>query len=430
MSHNSDRMKKTPIFALLMILIAGCSLFSSEEAITDFELEAPVEVTFTTLVPEGTDINDGLVITLLDLLTGENINPKSYVMEAEGDRSYRVSISVVSNSLLSYRYESGENGQVREALADGGPLHYRYYFVDGPGHVATDVIANWENSIVENDVGSIRGTIVDAESGEALANIAVSASGQHSWSDQNGEFEISGLLQGLHTIVAISESGDFQSFQQGALVAAGLETPAVISLHKNERIEVNFIVTVPEEHVPGVPISMIGNLGGGSEFISQGQDAEGHYLFSAFLPVDSNIRYKYSLGDNLWNAEHLINGEYLVRQLVLSESSGPLIIRDQIAQWTAGQSAPIWFELQSPGGNEAFIQLKLIDWTPALQMWPLGNSVFAYKLNSPTNFAAPIEYRYCQDATCLNAETSTEARLVEGNLDIVQYIEDEVSSWK
>lgn len=423
-------MKIIPIFALLLFLIVGCSLVSSEVESSDFELEAPVEVTFTTLVPESSDLNDGLVLTLLDLLTGENINPKDYVMDAEGDRSYRVTFSVASNSLLAYRYESGENGQVREALADGGPLQYRHYFVDGPGHVATDVIANWENSLVDREVGSIRGTIVDADSGEALANIAVSASGQHSWSDQNGNFEISGLLQGLHTIVAFSETGDFHSFQQGALVAVGMETPAAISMRKNERVEVNFIVTVPEEHVPGVPISVIGNLGSGTEFISQGQDAEGHYLFSALLPVDSDIRYKYSLGDNLWNAEHLNNGEYLVRQLLLSESSNPLIIRDQIAQWTAGQSAPIWFELQSPGGNEAYIQLKLIDWTPALRMWPLGNDVFAYKLNSPTNFAAPIIYRYCQDAYCLHAEESTESRFVTGNVNIVQYVEDEVSSWK
>jgi hypothetical protein len=423
-------MKNAIVISLLVIITAACSLVTAEVRSSDFELAIPVELTFTALIPEGSDMSQGLVLTLLDLLTGENINPKHYVMEAEGERSYRLTISVPRDSLIAYLYERGELALVREASASGGAIQYRSYFVDGPGHIVADVIANWEDQGIEAQSGSIRGTIVDADDGKTLANIVVSASGHHSQSDQNGNFEINGLVQGLHTIVARSENGEYKSFQQGALVAAGLETPASIAINKNESVDVNFIVSVSEDHVPGVPIIMLGNLGSGSEFVAEGRDAEGRYLFSARLPVDSDIRYKYSLGDAFWNAEHLINGDYLVRQLVLSPDSNGLIIRDHIAAWTAGPSAPIWFEMQSPGEKEAFIQLKFTDWTPAIQMWPLGNGTFAYKLNSPTNFAEPLEYRYCLDTFCLHVEASDEQRSVIGNMEIVQYVEDEVQTWK
>ncbi len=425
-------MKGSYFFALLLLLVSSCSLASSEVIASDFELPPMVEVTFKTLIPENSDLSDGVVFTLLDPLTGENINPKHYLMEIEGDRSFSVTLSVVAGSMLHYRYERGESALIREIGNADAAIMVRRYFVDGPGHVATDIVVGWEDQVNDFATGSISGSIMDADNGDRLENVLVSASGRETRSNQNGEFTVSGLVQGLHTIVAESKNGDYQVFQQGALVASGLETPANIKMQANERILVQFVVRVPQEHVPGVPLFLLTDLNELGVIHSNGQDSEGQYTFSAELPAGVDIRYKYSLGDGFWNAELTLNGHYLVRQLVLRSEMDGVVILDQIADWEAGNSAAIWFEMQADDTNlsSAFIQFKFIDWTPAIRMWPLGEGLFAYKLNSPTNFAAPIEYRYCQDSFCLSAEDAEGQRNAIGNLESVQYIEDQVRAWK
>ena len=94
-------------------------------------------------------------------------------------------------------------------------------------------------------------------------------------------------------------------------------------------------------------------------------------------------------------------------------------------------TAPIWFDLvaENTDGKGAYIQFKLAEWTPALAMWPLGDGHFAYKLYNPTNFASPLEYRYCLDSGCTLPEQGSAGRFANGNLDKVQIIEDQVQAW-
>jgi hypothetical protein len=63
-------------------------------------------------------------------------------------------------------------------------------------------------------------------------------------------------------------------------------------------------------------------------------------------------------------------------------------------------------------------------------MWPLGGGNWAYKLYSPTNFAAPLEYRYCRDAACTLLEAPGQPRAAAGNQADIQIIEDRVESWE
>ena len=425
-------MKTFTSIALTLLILSGCSLGSSEIIASDFPLPEMVEVTFQSLVPKGSDISHGITFTLLDLLTGEEINPQHLLMDQEGDRSFSIRFSVVKDSLISYRYERGDIDRVLEADSEGNAINHRLYFVDGPGHVVTDIIASWVGQESHLEVGSIRGTIINAESEENAENLMINVSGIQARSMQNGEFIIDGLLQGLHNIVVYSEIGEYIVFQQGALIASGLETPAEVVILPSQLINVNFIVSLPEEHVPGVPVFLISNLANIHGLIPNGLNSEGQLLFTAELPIGIDIRYKYSMGDGFWNAEHLANGEYLSRQLVLNEDMDGLIVHDEIANWAAGNSAAIWFEVRNSVGeiDSLYIQFKFVDWTPAIQMWSLGSGVFAYKLNSPTNFAAPLEYRYCQDSFCVNSESAPETRSVRGNVESVQYIEDQISGWK
>ena len=422
-------MKHILLFAIALALV-GCGSLGSGQA-TDFDLPGEVAVTFQVLLPENSTGDEPLYLTLLDTLTGELINPLHLEMQKDGERSYTVEVSAPVGSVLEYRYTLGE-GKLPEAGKAGVNFSHRRFYVDGPAHVVTDVIVVWRGEEIEFEDGAIHGQIVSAEGGAALGNIVINVSGVETRSSVDGEFIVGGLQQGLHNIVALSPSGDYLPFQQGALVAAGTETPAVFEMQPVEALTVNFLVSLPEDHVPGVPLFLISNLAGQQKLQPDSYNAEGQAVFTVELPSLQDIRYKYSLGDGFWNAEHLATGEYLTRQIILDPEMDGIVIADQVGSWQAGRSAPIWFEasLAAPQGEAPYIQFRFTDWTEAIQMWPLGEGQYAYKLNSPTNFAAPLQYRYCQDAFCLHPEDFEGTRSVTGNLEAIQYSEDRIEAWK
>jgi hypothetical protein len=230
----------------------------------------------------------------------------------------------------------------------------------------------------------------------------------------------------------MSPSGNHLPFQQGALVATESDTPANIALTPNLIANVTFTFVPPAEHTANTPVFMTGNLTAFEHQPLMIAQADGSYSLTLQLPTGVDIRYKYTLGDGFWNAEHKGDGNFELKQLVIPAGTTSLQITDSVQTWSAGSSAPIWFDLTSPeNGSLVYIQFKLIDWTTPLPMWPLGNGRWAYKLYSPTNFASALEYRYCLDADCTILEASPgQPRSVAGDKDELQTIEDVIDSWQ
>ena len=73
---------------------------------------------------------------------------------------------------------------------------------------------------------------------------------------------------------------------------------------------------------------------------------DGSLALSMMLPVGADIRYKYTLGDGFWNAEHNTDGSFVLRQLIVPASSIPVQVNDTVQTWQAGASSPILFEAQ------------------------------------------------------------------------------------
>jgi hypothetical protein len=415
----------------ISLSLSSCGSLNSNVQTTDFELPVSVETVFQVLVPEESLNEENIFLTVLDPLTGELINPQHHLMDQDGDRSFRVTVSAPVGSMIQYRYTLGVD-HISESGLSTSNFTYRSFYIDGPSHVVTDVIAGWNGSAVDFVPGAISGQIVSDTDQTPLENIRVIVSGLDTRSDPLGQFTISGLEQGLHNIIALSPSGAYLPFQQGALVASNSETPAFIELAKNQKITVNFSVTLPENHVPGVPLFLLTNLEGLEKNTPISYNENGQAIFVLEMPSIQDIRYKYSLGDGFWNAEHLVSGEYLTRQLVLETAMDGIVISDHIDSWTVGNSAPIWFEATTPPSDRqsAYIQFLFSDWTETIQMWPLGGYQYAYKLNSPTNFAAPLQYRYCLDIFCVHGEEIETIRSISGNLEVIQYSEDQIEAWK
>lgn len=426
-------MKKAILCGITGLFLASCASLVQPTDTTSVQLPSNVDVTFNALLPANQPAGEGLLFTVLDDVTGLEFNPQRFEMQSSGENSASITLSVPAGTMLKYRYTRvNAAGNVEEVDANGEGIAYRAYLVDGPGHVAHDMIAAWADLPETIETGQITGTITETGSGNPLTDILVIAAGQQTHTDGDGRFLIPGLPQGLHNIVAFSPSGNHLPFQQGALVAASSETPASISLSPNLMANVTFWFTPPADHTTSTPVFLTGNLDVLRARPLMTAQQDGRYSLTVQLPTGVDIRYKYTLGDGFWNAEHAQDGSFVLRQLIIPAGTTSIEINDQAGSWSAGSSAPILFDLTAPDtGSLVYIQLKLLDWTTPLPMWPLGSGRWAYKLYSPTNFAAALEYRYCLDATCTLLEASPgQPRSVAGNKDELQNIEDRVDSWQ
>ncbi|HQV63927.1 MAG TPA: hypothetical protein PKV19_07990, partial [Anaerolineales bacterium] len=300
--------------------------------------------------------------------------------------------------------------------------------------------------------GTILGQVYNSDTGSTLPNIMVSAGGQQFITDSLGRFELIGLPIGTQNLVAYSLDGMYQTFEQGATVAAGSTTSVDLRVKPAQIVSVTFTVTVPEATVPGVPVRIAGNiLQLGNTFadlqggVSTNTDrmpvlslqADGRYSVTLGLPAGAHIQYKYTLGDGFWNAEHKADGQWNLRDFVVPPQD--IAIQDSVATWSSGDSAPILFEVTvpsvTPPGDIVYMQFNTFGWMEPVPMWPLGNNRWAYKLYGPLNILGSFSYRYCRNGQCGSADdgdtvgTAPVGRQATTSI-LSQDIQDTVNTWK
>lgn len=425
-------MRRTLLLALCALVLTACGSQGTPSLATDFEPAASVEVILNVLAPQGSPNGEPVQVHIVDTVTGTSFNSETINMRASGTGSFAATVSVPPGTLLTYRYTRlSVSGNIDEVSANNQPVLYRSFLVTGAGHVAHDLIAAWADLPNQLATGQVAGQVSAAGSSEPLAGILLRASGMQAITDAEGNFFFDGLTQGLHNIVVTDPRGRYQSFQQGALVAGNSQTPANLQLQPAELAQVTFIVIPQDTNPSGVPVYLLGNLGGMDEQPVLSVH-EGGYSLTLDLPTGTDLRYKYTLGDGLWNAEHYPDGSFVLRQLIIPAGTTELTVRDNLQEWSAGGgSGPIWFDLSAPDdGSPVYLQFKLLDWATALPMWNLGGGHYAYVLYSPTNFAEPLEYRYCKDAACTQPEAHTTTRTVTGNQPNTQQVQDSLTEWQ
>ncbi len=381
--------------------------------------------------PAGDAIVQEIYFSLLDEVTGLALNAQNFQMQlvpsdvitsTPGTQIYVVSLPMKIGSVIKYRYEH-QSGAVRvsEHLGDGSPVRYRLFYVQNPGEVR-DVVSRWTDSTFERPVGRIRGLVTDETSGQPIPNLLVTAGGSQSTTTADGTFLLNGLPSGVHNLVAYSRDGAYQIFQQGAQVAEGSMTPAEIKLKPAKMVNVIFVVSLPKETPPIVPVRLAGNLyqlgntyaslDGGMSSLAVNMPVlsvlpDGRYSVTLSLPAGADIRYKYTLGDGFWNAEHTLGGAYVLRQLIVPEDN--VVIEDTVETWLASSANILTFDVtapqETPAGDFVAIQFNpLFGWTEPLPMWALGNNRWAYILFSPVNLPGNFSYRYCRNGLCGSAD--------------------------
>ncbi len=381
-------------------------------------------ITFRVQVPANTPPETLVYLTVLDEVTGLAWNAQMNPMQPTGDpdasggySTYRLMLPLPIGSQVKYRYER-QAGPVRvaEHLADGSPVRYRLYSVEGQGLV-DDVVSRWTDTTYVSPSGRIMGEVKDAVTGKPLPNLLVNAGGAQTFTASDGSFVLEKLPPGVHNLVVYALDGAYRTFQQGARVAAESTTPASIQVQPNTFINVVFVVRVPKDTPPIVPLRMAGslyslgnsfaNLSGGVSTLAANMPVmkmlpDGRYTLTIALPVGVDVRYKYTLGDGLWNAEHNADGSFRLRQLLVPDHA--VLVEDSVDTWHDGPSNNLTFDVTVPADTPAedFVAIQfnpLIGWTEAVPMWRLGERRWAYVLYSPLNIPG-FSYRYCRNGQC------------------------------
>jgi hypothetical protein len=410
------------------------------------------QTTFIVTLPEPLQPNESLAILVLDEVTGLALNVQQFPMSARDTLTYSATLPLPFNSVVKYRYLRSGPSQVFEDTTLGTAIRYRMRYVNGPGDVQ-DIIADWGDKTFTRATGSILGQVFNADTNAPLPNILVTAGGVQHITDSLGRFELSGLPTGTQQLVAYSLDGLYMPFQQGAVVADGNSTIVDLRIKPTRLVNVTFVVAIPPDTTPGVPVRIAGNLlqfGNTFADLSGGVSAvadrmpilklqpDGRYAYTLGLPVGAHIQYKYTLGDGFWNAEHQENGGWILRDFIVPEQD--VTLQDSVATWFATtNSGAILFETTvpsvTPPSDIVYIQFNSFGWMEPIPMWPLGNNRWAYKLYGPLNFLGNFSYRYCRNGQCGSADDNQTVgitptgRLTSTSL-LGQDIKDSVNSWK
>jgi len=417
--------------ALLGTLPACSGAPTQPSATTVSGPSVPTEKALITLnvsLPAPLPPGDSIYVAVLDEVTGLSFNVEKFVMQAEDATHYTVSIPFPLGSVVNYRYIRGGSSLAQEHTTDGRAVRYRLMHIEGPG-TYEDVVARWTDTQYNGPTGRITGQIIDASTSQPIPNILIGAGGFHALTAADGTYLIEGIPPGTHNLVAYSLNGAYQVFQQGALVAANSSTPAMASLTPAQMVALTFYVTAPSNTPPRSALRLAGNLsqlgntfadlsGGVSTIASRmpilSLQADGKYAVTIILPAGADIRYKYTLGDGLWNAEYTLTGALRLRQIIVPEEDTQIM--DTIDTWQTPGQEPLSFQVSVPNTtpDDEIISIQFnpgYGWLEPIPMWVSGTDRFTwqYTLFNPLQSITTLSYRYCRQEQCGRADDQATA---------------------
>ncbi len=442
--------KRPPLFLLLLLsLLAACQPANKPSPISTLLPETLI--TFRATLPAPLNPGEALLLTVLDEVSGLAFNPQRYPLTADDDRHYSITLRMALGSTVKYRYQRQGNFTLQEHLPDGRPVHYRLYVIDGPGAVE-DIISRWTDTGFTGETGRMPGVVSDAQSGQALPGVLLTAGGAQTFSASDGSFLLEGLAPGLHNLAAYDPSGLHLPYQQGALVAGGAATPAQLTLAPAKLVNVAFVVKIPENTPPEAAIRLAGNLlalgntfadltGGMNSAASRmptlSRLPDGRFNLTLALPAGADIRYKYTLGDGLWSAELGKDGNLRTRQIIVPENGG--MIEDSVLSWSSPERGVVNFDVYAPSTPmEEGVSIQFhpgFSWTEPIPMWAMGNGRWRFTLSSPLYMLDEIGYRYCRADQCGQADdiqTQGSDSPPRGKIAITaeeQWVQDVIAGW-
>jgi hypothetical protein len=460
--HNvSTTIKKVIFFIITVLTLLACQIPTVQEnpPYDSSTLPQPTpepillaEVFFWVEIPENTPESEVLQLVILDEVTGLPFNQTRMDMISIDTTHYGIAVQATLGSIIKYRYERKQDNYYQEYTLDGEPIRYRIYLVEGPGE-NRDQVARWADTPPLKPAGRIVGSLIDKTNKEPIPNLLINVAGSWTFTTTDGSFNLPSIQEGIHNLTIYSIDGKYQTHQQVAQVASGAATTVFLEMEPSVYKDVTFVISVPENTIQGATIRFAGNLfdlgnafttldGGLSGLTARmpklNPVGDGRYSITLHLPTGIDIRYKYTLGNGFWNAEHDENFGFRIRQLVLPENDEPMLIEEEVATWQTDYSNPIFFDVTvpsyTPPEEEITIQFQLNGWMPPIPMWPLRENQWVYLLLGPLNIGDELGYRYCRGGQCgqtydFGAEITENERSIRLNQNETTLVEDTVTGW-
>jgi hypothetical protein len=458
---SSITFKKVIVLIVIVLTILACQLPTFQENPSGESNALPqstpepvllAEVFFWVEIPENTPESEALQLVIMDEVTGLPFNQIRKDMISIDPTHFGVAVQAKLGSVIKYRYERKQGDFYQEYTLDGKPVRYRMYLVEGPGE-NRDQVARWADTSSLKPAGRIIGSLIDVTNKDPIPNLLINVAGSWTFTAADGTFILPSLQEGMHNVTIYSLDGKYQTYQQIAQIASGAATTVSLELEPSIYKDVTFVLTVPEDTIQGATIRFAGNLfdlgntfstvdGGLSGLTGRMPQlnpvGDGRYSITLHLPTGVDIRYKYTLGDGFWNAEHDENLNFNMRQLLLPETNEPMLIEDEVVSWQSDYSNPIFFEVTvpdyTPPEEEITIQFYLNGWMPPLPMWQLSENRWTYLLLSPLNIGDELIYRYCRGGQCgqisdFGAEITESERHISLNQNEAILVDDTVTKW-
>lgn len=420
---------KIPFILLIVLVVISCSGSNgtTEDPAAPFPTSDPTlmpifDVIITVRPPEGTQPDANIALMMLDEVTGWPHNSRVLPMTMLDDGRWQVSLNPPAGSLLRYRYMRQSPDVNFEAGTDGESIQTRILHISGSTQVE-DVIATWTGFPYQGFTGRVIGRLVDGQTGDPLTEMVVNIAGNTIFTDINGNYRVSGIVPGLHTITAFSPDGSYAPAQQGAVVQANSTTPALMGLFPAKIVQVTFEVTVPEDTLEGTQLRIAANLrqfghiftelpGGITNALGHMPTLievdRTHYVYITNLYAGTDLRYKYTLGDGLINAERDADGAMITREVIIPDED--ILILDSIERWQGEDQGSILFWLEvppiTPASDIVSLQLNPLTLSSPIPMWKIGDQQWFYTIFSYPIKEGAIKYRYCRNQQCGIADDS------------------------
>ena len=414
-------MKIKNIFGKFYVLILSTALLLACSPINIQNNNNPtpnlLDVKFQVTLPDPLDPDEKIYLEILDEITGVNLNPTRVELAAIDDLNYSINIPTILGSFINYRYVKIGDTSTVEVNGHGEKVDYRL-IIARENEPVNDKIVSWHENNDFSSTSEISGYIYDATSDSPLGEMMVFINGMKTTTSFDGYYQFTNMPPGEFSLVAIHPSGKYEPFQQKAIIAENSITPASFGMKPSKMVDVTFNVQVPENTPIDASIRLMGNLYSmGNTFTTQPNGSgiiasrspvllrkkgDTSYYLSLNLPAGYDIRYKYSFGDHLINAEHQDNGEFFSRQLIVPQKNST--INDEILSWQTPASEEIVFKIRTPQNtpeNTAIsIQFNPYVWMNPIPMWKSDNNTWSYALLSPLEYMRNAQFRFCRDERC------------------------------
>jgi hypothetical protein len=410
--------------AYMLAVVIFCSAIfltncSSQRFINETtEKLSSVETVFEVLLPAPIKEGEEIYLEIIDDVTGIGLNPTRYRMQAKDEKSFYTRIPITTGSVIKYRYVFRSNIDQIEKNTTSSSVLFRLYLTTRPS-IVSDIVQSWSDEKVNNDLkGQISGFVFDQKTDLPIPDVILGIGGNMTVTGANGYYEFKDLPAGSYLITAIHPDGLYEPFQQGAVIAENALTPASFGMKSADLVNIEFIVTVPENTAKNAHVRLLGNtfqtgnmfteLDGSASVIpsrapDMTYDGDRTYRIELQLPSGFDFRYKFSLGNGFINAERNERGEFLTRQLIVPKRNTK--IKNHIFSWTNDPlENPVQFSVTTPENTPSedilSIQFNPFAWTPPVPMWNTSQNEWTYFLYGPFEYLEQSQFRFCRNDQC------------------------------